>query len=113
MPTHEINGTGWRVATILGALLCAAVGALISFGVIYTTHLSWSGEKASEIDTKLAVADSDRADMRSDVNQLALSVERIGLRMDSMTRALERLADSNCYRDTGKPCSRAMLDERP
>lgn len=110
---HEQNGRGWKLAAILGALLCACVGAMVAGVVLYTGHLSWAAAKSSDVDSKLAVAATERSGLRSDVTQITLSVERIGMRMDSLTLAIERLADSNCYRDTGKPCSRAMMDERP
>jgi hypothetical protein len=111
--TPERNGNGWKVATILGALLCATIGVLIGGGTLYFNHLGWAAAKSSDVDVKLSVAQTERAGLRADVTQVVFSVDLIGRRMDAMTRAMERLADSNCYRDTGKPCSRAMLDERP
>jgi len=111
--TTEKNGNGWRVATILGALLCCAVGVIAGSATVYLQHVSWAANKTADVDTKLAVASTERTGLRADVNQVVLAVDSVAKRMDAMTRAMERLADSNCYRDTGKPCSRAMLDERP
>jgi predicted outer membrane lipoprotein len=111
--TVEKNGSGWKVATILGALLCCAVGVIAGSSTIYLQHVTWAANKTAEVDIKLAVASSERFSLRADVNQVVLAVDSVASRMDAMTRAMERLADSNCYRDTGKPCSRTMLDERP
>ena len=107
--TPERNGTGWRLATVLGALLCTCIGALVSGVILYNGHLSWAATRSVEIETRIAGIDI----VRSDVAGLKVDQGLMRKAIQELSRSVDRLADSNCYRDTGKPCSRALLDERP
>lgn len=103
---------GWGT-TLLMWLNGALIAGLFTSGTIYFTHLKWSAEKASQIDSALTESSGDRANIRFDVSQMRTNQELMRQSIVALTRAVDRLADSNCYRDTGKPCSRAFMDDRP
>lgn len=105
----EANGQKKFLMWFNGALIAGAfVGA-----TIYFTHLKWAAEKGSEVDAKLATASSERAQLRTDVGAIVTNQELMRRSIQKLARSVDRLADQICYRDTGKPCPGAMMNEDP
>ena len=107
----ERNGTGWKVATILGALLCASLGGLLTGGTMYMSHIAWSNQRSSEIEASSARAESQREAMTRDVqdvrdNQAAqvLVMDGVKENIGKLARSVDRLTERICFMQTGKPC---------
>lgn len=98
----ETNGRGWKVAAILGGLLCGLLGASI-VGITYTYGL------VREVESLRSQEEHAHRTVQEIVQEMALT--RGQLRR--LERAITRLADAQCFDKTGKPCPHDILDERP
>lgn len=108
---HIGNGSGWKVAAILAAIVCALLGVLSGAGAVYYNHLSWSGEKAGQIDKALESAALKIGVLRENQEDMHDTQVEMEKQIGKLARAVDRLADELCYTRSGKPCNHHKADE--
>ena len=95
----ERNGTGWRVATILGVLLAAAVAAIVTGA---TFHYGLVADVGG-LDRKVALAGQEDVSMKRSIDEVVERQKATAADVQDVMTAVQYL----CVSQTGRPCPKS------